>query len=66
VLIVVENRNPQILQAVLNLKTPRCRDIFKVNPAKNRRDPADRFDNLSRVLGVKADGPSINARELLE
>ena len=66
VLVIVKNRNTQILQLVLYLETLRSGDVLQINAAENRSDDFDSIDNASRILGIKTDGPGIDVGELLE
>src|SRR5207248_2207973 len=66
VLVVVEHRDAQALQAALDLEAARCRDVFEVDAAEDGRDGAnDRYD-LIYVLRRQTDRERIDAGELLE
>src|SRR5919202_4098219 len=66
-LIVVEDGYLKLrLEALLDLKTPRGGDVLQVYAAKGRGYAFDSLHNLFCVLGVEADGESVNVRELFE
>ena len=67
VLVVVEHRNVQLLfQAAFDLKAARCADVLQVDAAKGESQVLDGLDDLLRVLGVQADGESVDVRKGLE
>src|SRR3989338_3875376 len=66
-LIVMHHGNiQQVMQTLLNVKTPRRRNIFQLNSAKGRRNRDDRFNDLVRILRSKDDGDGINVCEFLK
>ena len=67
VLVIVEDGDVQALfQSFLNFKTARRRDIFQIDPAKDRSDAADRLDDLIDILGVQADREGVDVAEFFE
>src|SRR5262249_30828100 len=67
VLVIVEDGDVEILaQALLDLETSGCGDVFQVDAAEGRRQELDRFHDLVGILRGQAHREGVHAGELLE
>ena len=66
-LVIVEDGDIERgLQALLDLKAARSRDVLEVDAAKARGDSLNRFNDLVGVFRVETDREGVDAGELLE
>lgn len=66
VLVVVEDRDIEFLQALLDVKALRCLDVLEVDAAECRCHELDGADDLIDVLRVEADGDGVYTGKALE
>ena len=63
-LIVVKNRDADLLETVLDLETPRRSNVLEVDATERRCDGADEVDDRGRFAHVDDDGDGIDTGEL--
>src|SRR5690606_14649195 len=66
VLVIVKNRNAEILQTTLHLETLWRRDILQIDASKHRRYALDGLYNFICILRVEAYGKCVYVRKSLE
>src|SRR5512146_2630420 len=67
VLVIMENGDIQhLFEFFLDVEALRRFDIFKIDPAKSRRDRRNYLDNFIRIVAVYLNIEYIHIRELLK